>query len=109
MNGYQIPGPHPLEQLDHVVLAAVARDVDLLETRVHDLASETEQVADQARHRALVSGDDPGREDGGVSGPGSEAFVLAHADEGQGETRPGYLCHPSFHVHGTRVAYAGHW
>src|SRR5258708_28574550 len=72
------------EELEEVVLAAVARDVDARGAGVDHVAAETEEVADEARHHALVAGDGPGGEHYRVARPRGNRAMLAHAHEGEG-------------------------
>jgi len=80
VDGHQVAGPRELQQLDEVVAAAVAGDVDPRRAGVHHVAAASVEIADQARDAALVAGDRARRENGRVARPGRQIAVLAEAD-----------------------------
>ena len=85
VDGHEVRGPHALQQLDEVVLAAVAGDVDARDVpRMHDVAAAAVEVADHARDRALVAGDRRARRARRCRpGPTASVAVLVDADQRQ--------------------------
>jgi hypothetical protein len=83
-------GPGKSQQAAKVLLARVARDVQILRrslTRGDDLGPPPVQVIDQAGDRHLVAGDGPGGEDRHITPPHRYISVLPECDAGHRRER----------------------
>ena len=62
MNRHEVPGADERQHQLQLLLAAMPRDVDVLDPLVNDVGAATSQVVDDPSNRLLVPGDRPRRQ-----------------------------------------------